>query len=340
MVVAVVLVVLVLALAAAGGVVLMRLLRTELSAQRQETRDELAARSSEIGRRLEGRDGRLLSTQQSAGQTATQIVDKIGELGRTSAQMLQRANDLARLEQALRPPKARGGVGELLLANVLRDSLPADAYELQHTFRSGERVDAVVRADKLVPIDAKFPLENFERVVNAADEAEQELYEKAFARDVKIHVDAIATKYVRPADGTFDFALMYLPSESIYYELVCGKTGGLYSYALGKRVFPVSPSTFHAYLAIIVLGLRGLQIERHAQDVMAYCAQLAKDFGRFRDDFNVVGKHIGNAQTKFGESDRRLERLEARLEQATEATDLEQGPEPDQPELPRAPHAP
>src|SRR5438874_650454 len=171
MLVAVVLGVLVLALAAAGGVLLMRLLRAELSAQRAETREELAARSSEISRRLEGLDGRLLSTQQSTGQTATQIVDRLGELGRTSAQMLQRANDLARLEQALRPPKARGGVGELLLANVLRDSLPADAYELQHTFRSGERVDAVVRADKLVPIDAKFPLENFERVVNAGDDA-------------------------------------------------------------------------------------------------------------------------------------------------------------------------
>ena len=310
MVVAVVLVVLVLALAAAGGVVLMRLLRTELSAQRQETRDELAARSSEIGRRLEGLDGRLLSTQQSAGQTATQIVDKIGELGRTSAQMLQRANDLARLEQALRPPKARGGVGELLLANVLRDSLPADAYELQHTFRSGERV------------------------VNAGDDAERELHEKAFARDVKIHVDAIATKYVRPADGTFDFALMYLPSESIYYELVCGKTGGLYAYALGKRVFPVSPSTFHAYLAIIVLGLRGLQIERHAQEVMAYCSQLGKDFDRFRQDFDVVGKHLGNAASKYSEADRRLERLETRLEQATEPAALDE-PAAAQ-ELPRA----
>src|ERR671934_2824771 len=111
----VVLLVLVVASGGVGGVLLMRLLRVELAAQRQETRDELAARSSEISRRLEGLDGRLLSTQQSAGQTATQIVEKIGELGRTSAQMLQRANDLARLEQALRPPKARGGVGELLL---------------------------------------------------------------------------------------------------------------------------------------------------------------------------------------------------------------------------------
>jgi DNA recombination protein RmuC len=315
MAVALVLIVLVVALLAAGGVLLMRLLRAELAAQRQETRDELAARSSELSRRLEGLDGRLLSTQQSAGQTATQIVEKLGELGRTSGQMLQRANDLARLEQALRPPKARGGVGELLLANVLRDSLPAEAYELQYTFRTGERVDAVVRADKLVPIDAKFPLENFERVVNAGDDAERELHEKAFARDVKVHVDAIAGKYVRPADGTFDFALMY-------------------AYSLGKRVFPVSPSTFHAYLAIIVLGLRGLQIERHAQDVMAYCAQLAKDFGRFRQDFDVVGKHIGNAASKYTEADRRLERLETRLEQATEATELDE-PATAQ-ELPRA----
>src|ERR671925_471934 len=295
MVVAAVLVVLVLVLLGIGGALFMRVLRAELAAQRQETRDELAARSSEMNRRLEGLDGRLLSTQR--------------------------------------------GVGELLLANVLRDSLPADAYELEHTFRTGERVDAVVRADKLVPIDAKFPLENFERVVNADDDAERELYEKAFARDVKIHVDAIAAKYVRPADGTFDFALMYLPSEAIYYELVCGKTGGLYAYALGKRVFPVSPSTFHAYLAIIVLGLRGLQIERHAQDVMAYCAQLAKDFGRFRADFDVVGKHIGNAASKYSEADRRLERLETRLERATEATELDEPASAsahEQPELPRA----
>src|SRR5438105_5896941 len=324
----VVLVVVLIVLACAGVLALLFARAQRGIEERLDRR--LGELTSRVDGRLEGLDGRLLSTQQSTGQTATQIVEKIGELGRTSAQMLQRANDLARLDQALRPPKARGGVGELLLANVLRDSLPAEAYELQHTFRSGERVDAVVKADKLVPIDAKFPLENFERVVNASDDAERLLYEKAFARDVKIHVDAIATKYVCPADGTFDFALMYLPSESIYYELVCGKTGGLYAYALGKRVFPVSPSTFHAYLAIIVLGLRGLQIERHAQDVMAYCSQPPKDFGRFRQDFDVVGKHLGNAQTKFGESDRRLERLEARLEQATEATALDETSEPEQ----------
>jgi DNA recombination protein RmuC len=273
---------------------------------------------SKVDRRLEGIDGRLLASQRNAGKTATEIVDRLGKLDGTAAQMLARANDLARLEQALRPPKARGSVGELLLGNLLRDSLPPDAYQLQHTFRSGERVDAIVKVDKLVPVDAKFPLDNFERIAAAGDDGERELHERAFARDVKGHVDAIATKYIRPAEGTYDFALMYLPAESVYYELVCGKTGAMYEYALAKRVFPVSPTTLHAYLLVITLGLKGLQIEQHAQEVMAYCGQLGKDFERFRNDFEVVGKHISNAQSKYGEADRRLERLETRLERAAD----------------------
>jgi DNA recombination protein RmuC len=274
-----------------------------------------------VDRRLEGLDGRLLTSQQSAGETATQIAEKLGRMEGATAQMLARAAELARLEQALRPPKARGGFGELLLGNLLRDRLPSDAYQLQYTFRSGERVDAVIKVDRLVPVDAKFPLDNFERVVEAGDDESRALHEKAFARDLKGHVDAIAQKYIRPAEGTYDFALMYLPSESVYYELVCGKTGELLKYAHSKRIFPVSPTTFTSQLQVIALGLKGLQIERHAQDVMAYVAQLAKDFERFRGDFDVVGKHIGNAQTKYGEADRRLERLGARLERASDWED-------------------
>jgi DNA recombination protein RmuC len=305
-----------------AGTVVVRRIRELLEARLGSVEERLARRLSEVhegfDRRLEGLDGRLLSSQQTAGHTATQIVERLGKLDGTAAQMLQKAADLGRLEQALRPPKARGGVGEMLLANLLRDMLPADAYRLQHTFRSGERVDAVVRVDKLVPVDAKFPLDNFERLVNAEGDAERELHEKAFGRDVKGHIDAIASKYIRPAEGTFDFAFMYLPSESVYYELVCGKTGALSSYALGKRVIPVSPSTFHAYLLMVTQGLRALQIERHAQDVMAFCAQLGKDFERFRGDFEVVGKHIGNAQSKYSEASGRLTRLETTLERATE----------------------
>jgi DNA recombination protein RmuC len=273
---------------------------------------------SRFDRRLESLDGRLLSTQQNAGQTTAQIVERLSKLDGTANQMLDRAKDLARLEQALRPPKARGGFGELLLANLLRDRLPADAYQLQHTFATGDRVDAVIKVEKLVPVDAKFPLDNFERLVEAGDDDSRALHEKAFARDLKGHVDAIAQKYIRPAEGTFDFALMYLPSEAVYYELVCGKTGELLKYAHGKRVFPVSPTTFTSQLQVIVLGLKGLQIEQHAHDVMAYVAQLSKDFERFEDDFRTVGTHLGHAQSRYAEAQNRLQKFERGLERATE----------------------
>jgi DNA recombination protein RmuC len=307
---------------AIAGMVIVRTIRELLDSRLGSVEERFDRRLSEVhegfDRRLEGLDGRLLSSQQTAGRTASDIVERLGKLDGAAAQMIQRATDLARLDQALRPPKARGGVGEILLANLLRDMLPADAYKLQHTFRSGERVDALIRVDKLLPVDAKFPLDNFERLVNAEDDAERELHEKAFGRDVKLQVDAIAAKYIRPEEGTFDFAFMYLPSESIYYELVCGKTGSLSAYALSKRVFPVSPNTFHAYLVMVTQGLRALQIERHAEDVMAFCTTLGKDFERFHDEFRKLGTHIGNAQTKYAEADRRAARLGANLERATE----------------------
>src|SRR5919197_5038974 len=247
-----ILIVLVAALLAGGGVLALRTLRTLMDGRLGGIEDKLDHRLGEldakVDRRLEGLDGRLLSTQQSAGQTATQIAEKLGKVEGATAQMLQRANDLARLEQALRPPKARGGVGEMMLGNLLRDMLPPEAYALQYGFATGERVDAVIRVDRLVPVDSKFPLDNFERLVNAASDDERTLHEKAFARDVKGHIDAIASKYVRPAEGTYDFALMYLASEAVYYELVCGSTGKLHEYALGRRVLPVSPPPFHAYL--------------------------------------------------------------------------------------------
>jgi DNA recombination protein RmuC len=326
---------------AAGLIWLARAGRSLLEQRFGSMEDKLDRRlgdvETKVDRRLDGLDGRLLLQQQSAGQTATQIAERLERVQGATAQVLARANDLARLEQALRPPKARGGFGELLLGNLLRDMLPAEAYSLQYGFKSGERVDAVIKIDKLVPVDAKFPLDNFTRLVDTEDEAEGALHTKAFERDVKIHVDAIASKYVRPAEGTYDFALMYLPSESVYYEVVCSKSETLYHYALEKRVFPVSPTTFHAYLHVIALGLKGLQIEEHAKEVMAYCSGLGKDFDRFRAEFDTLGKHLGNAQTKYGEADRRLGSLERDLERATE---WERAVEPVEPvtlqELPRA----
>src|SRR5436189_1333866 len=209
--------------------------------------------------------------------------------------------------------------GDLLLGQLLADRLPPTAYALEHGFTGGERVDAVIKVDRLVPIDSKFPLDNFERMARADNDLERQQFEKLFARDVKSHIDAIASKYIRPDEGTYDFAFMYLPSEAIYYELACGKTGALLEYAHQKRVLPVSPTTLTAYLQVIVLGLKGLQIEQHAQEVMAYCAQLQKDFGKFKDDFELVGTHLGRAHNKFLDAEKRLGRFETKLEQATDS---------------------
>jgi DNA recombination protein RmuC len=323
---------------AAGAVALARSLRLQLDGTVGGVAEHLDRRLGELDTRvdkrigdlgakvdvrLEGLDGRLLATQTNAGQQATQLAEKLARVEAGTKSMLERANDLKRLEQALRPPKARGGFGELLLANLLADVLPPNAYALQHGFASGERVDAVVRVEKLLPVDAKFPLDNVHRVIDAEDDEQRLLAQRALARDVKTHVNAIATKYIKPAEGTYDFAFMYLPAETVYYEIACGGSGELQRYALEHRVFPVSPATFHAYLTMIVIGLRGLQIERHAQEVMDYCGQLAKDFSRFKGDFEVIGKHIGNAQGKYSESQRWLERFEARLEQAVDDDAIE-----------------
>jgi DNA recombination protein RmuC len=322
---------------AAGGLWLLGKLRVELAALRADSGLQLAERNAEVDRRLEAMTSTLDRRLEGTAQTAGDIQRRLGELGRANEEILARANDLKRLEQALRPPKARGGLGELLLENLLRDRLPPDAFQAQYTFRGGERVDAVIKVDRrLVPVDAKFPLDNFERLADAETDEHRALAEKAFARDLKNHVDAIASKYIRPDEGTFDFALMYLPSEAVYYELACGKTGALLTYAHEKRVVPVSPTTLTAQLQVIALGLRGMQIEQRAQEVMAYCAQLQQDFGRFRDDFQVVGKHLGHAQSKYGEAERRLGRFESKLEQAAEWDEAAIEPAHEAHELPRA----
>ena len=285
---------------------------------RREQAQDLSSRNAEFELRLQGLEQTLNTRLAATAQTTTQVADRLGQMTRATSEMIERAKDLGKLEQALRPPKARGGFGELLLENLLRDRLPPDAYELQFTFESGERVDAVIRAGgRLLPVDAKFPLDNFERMATAEGE-EQKLHEKAFARDVKGHIDAIASKYIRPELGTFDLAFMYLPAEAIHYELVSGKTGTLLLYAHERRVFPVSATTFSAYLQMIVLGLKGLQIEHRAEEVMRYCAALQQEFGKFKDDFDLVGRHLSHAHGKYVDAEKRLDRFETKLDEAAD----------------------
>ena len=312
----------VLVLAAGGAALafwLSRVLERLLATRNTEMDGRLQAMTATMDRRLGELDTKVDRRLEDATKQTNALYKQLGAVGQATEQLAEQAKGLGALQQILRPPKARGGFGELMLGQLLADRLPPTAYALQYGFAGGERVDAVIKVDRIVPIDSKFPLDNFERLVNAESDIERQQFEKLFARDVKTHIDAIASKYIRPDEGTYDFAFMYLPSEAIYYELACGKTGALLEYAHGKRVLPVSPTTLTAYLQVIVLGLKGLQIEQHAQEVMAYCAQLQKEFGKFKEDFELVGTHLDRAQKKFFESEKHLGKFETKLEQAADS---------------------
>lgn len=262
-----------------------------------------------------GMDSRL----DSAGKVFLSMESRMGRVEEATRQVLEVGKDIATLQQILKAPKLRGNFSEQLLGDLLAQMMPRDNFELQYTFRSGERVDAVIKtAQGLVSIDAKFPLENFQRCLSASGDEEKKTWRKAFLNDVKKHIDDIADKYVLPAEGTFEFALMYIPSENVYYEIVTRDLGtaensSIMHHAMKRRVIPVSPNTFYAYLQTILLGLRGMQVEKRVREIVAELARLRKELSAFKVDFVLIGKHLGNAQNKFDESERRLSRLEDKL---------------------------
>ena len=297
-----------------------------LSQQGQAVVQQLATLTAQMNERMR-ESGDLAQRSRTALGTrldhATQVVGEVqrglGELREATARVYEVGRDVASLQDILRAPKLRGGLGELWLADLLSQVLPVEHYTLQHTFRSGERVDAVVRLGQgLVPVDAKFPLEDFRRLLQATDDEERQRSRRAFIARVKKHVDDIAAKYIVPDEGTYDFALMYIPAENVYYETIVrdeelGGERSLSSHALERKVIPVSPSCFYAYLQAIVLGLRGLRIEDHARDVLAQLARIGGELGRFRDEFRILGKHLTNAAQTHATADRRLDRLTVRV---------------------------
>lgn len=300
-----------------------------LAATTHGVNQQLAHVSAAVSQRLHENAQLLQETQQALGErldSTAQVVGAVqrslGTLEEANRRIYEIGKDLGSLQQILQAPKLRGGLGELLLEDLLTQILPADHFAMQHTFRSGHKVDAVVKLGAgLVPVDAKFPLENFRRLVAASTEDDRKVARRSFVADVKRHVDSVASKYILPDEATFDFALMYIPAENVYYEIIVkdDATGeaNISEYALQRKVIPVSPGTFYAYLQAIVLGLRGLRIEERAQEIMAELSRLRGDFERFQDDFRVVGKHLSNAGNSFASAERRLERLDARFERLT-----------------------
>jgi DNA recombination protein RmuC len=256
------------------------------------------------------------------------IYKQLGEFQEVSRGL---SNAQQSLEAVLGGAKTRGILGEVTLERLLEDSLPPSQYATQFRFASGEAVDAVIflRDKKLLAIDSKFPLDAFRRIQTDGDEAR-----RAFVTAVKTHADSIAKKYILPAENTLDLSLMFVPSESVYYELLqCADNKGqqLDAYCRNKRIVAVSPNTLYAHLCVIAMGLRGMQIEENARRLANNLAGLQKQIGNFSEVFEKIGTHLKNAQQSYQEADKRLDKTELALEGMLAHGDVSAG---EQAELP------
>ncbi len=223
----------------------------------------------------------------SAARVISQVQKNIGEFSEIGRGMKD-------LQEFLRSPKLRGNVGEQVLKEMLGQFLPKSSFNLQYTFKSGDKVDAAIKTSAgIIPVDSKFPMENFRKMGGAETDAEKKLFEKDFIKDVKTHADAISRKYILTEEGTIDYALMYVPSESVYYEVVNNQD--LFDYAQSKRVLPVSPTTFYAYLRAILMSFEGQKIESRAKEILASLRAIQKDYEKTNDALSVLQRHLTNA---------------------------------------------
>ncbi len=248
---------------------------------------------------------------EASTDTLRQLALQIGEVQQASRELSAASQTL---QSVLGGAKSRGILGEVALERMLEDALPRAAFETQYRFRTGDIVDAIVReGERILCIDSKFPLDAYRRLVDSGDDAR-----KDFALSVRKHADAIAQKYILPDELTLDFALMFIPSEGVYYELLVtedAKYGPLGDYCRSKKVLPVSPNTCYAYLCMIAMSLRGMRVEENARKLMSSLAGLEKQLDGFAGVYQKLGTHLRNAGQSYEEADEKLQRARGSLDQ-------------------------
>lgn len=298
-------------------------LMQSVTQQLGQVRQELQSGVASTGQLASEAQKEVARRLQSSTEALVQMSQKIGEVQQTSRDLSQAAQTL---QSVLGGAKTRGTLGEITLERLLEDALPQSAYATQYRFAStGVVVDAIVRSgERILPIDSKFPLDAYRRLAEAGDEARRE-----FSQAVRKHADSIAEKYILPDEHTFDYALMFVPSEGVYYELLMTedtKYGRLDEYCRIKRVFAVSPNTFYAYLAAIAVSLQGQKIEENARHLFAGLAGLKKQLESFADVYEKLGTHLRHAQQSYEDADSRLGRARNSLEQMSQGALPEAAP--------------
>lgn len=281
-------------------------------------KEEMGLITNKVGVHLE-QTARL--SQQAGEGTIKAISDvykRLGMLEESSNKIFEVGKEIGKLQDVLRAPKARGNFGELMLADLLGQVIPHDRFQLQYPFRSGARVDAVIFVGNyIVSIDSKFPLENFQRLLLAQSPEEKKKIKREFNRDVKRHIDVISERYIVQDEGTFDFALMYIPAENVHYEVIASEEDieqqSLSAYALEHRVIPVSPNSFYAYLQVILLGLRGLRLDHAAREISETLSKMQNDFKRISEDYSLLGTHLNHARGTYDKLQKGVDQFQLKL---------------------------
>jgi len=246
------------------------------------------------------------------------VTERLTKLDETNRQVVSFADQLKSLQDILKNPKQRGVLGEYYLENLLKNVLPPGSYKMQYPFKDGTIVDAVVFVkDKVIPVDSKFSLENYNRLVEEKNPVEKEKLERAFKADLKMRIDETA-KYVKPSEGTMDFAFMFIPHEAIYYELLIAQVGGttvntrdLIDYAFrDKHVIIVSPTSFLAYLQTVLQGLRALQIEESTKEIRKRVEMLTGHIRTYKDHMDKLGGHLGVAVSTYNKAGKEFSKID------------------------------
>ena len=218
----------------------------------------------------------------------------IGDLKGNLGEMSEVGRGIKNLQEFLQSPKLRGNIGEQVLTDMIGQTFPKNSFHLQYAFKSGAKVDAILKTDAgLLCIDAKFPMEQFNLMYKGETEIERNRAKRDFMTDVKKHINDMSKKYILPEEGTMDFALMYIPSESVYYEIA--NNGDLMEYARKSRVYPVSPNTLYAHLQVLLVSFQGKELEQKSKEVFQLLRAIQKDYGKVEENLGVLGKHVNNA---------------------------------------------
>ncbi len=270
----------------------LKAMQVSIESTNKTLNEAMRGTSHEMNKVLQENTRQLNERLDNAARVISSVQKNLGEMSEVG-------RGIKSLQEFLQSPKLRGGLGEQVMSDMIGQTFPKNAFHLQYSFKSGVKVDAVLKTEAgLLCIDSKFPMENFNQMIKGEIETDRVRAKKDFASDVKKHISDISKKYILPDEGTMDFALMYIPSESVYYEVV--NIEELSSYARNQRVYPVSPNTLYAHLQVLLLSFQGKELESKSRQVLQLLRGIQKDYSKVDENLSTLGKHITNAHNQMG----------------------------------------